>query len=446
MQDPPKRILSQPGISIVISALALGILGAGWTALPITDSYIGGAATSLVALLLVAAIILTSQFPIHIRYYQKIDISSLVLYLIAVLLPPPLAATTAGLGVLTAELALRTRRGTYLSDIITLASRWVIIVLIGSLVASIPAGNGLAHLAALAVAGGILWIGDILTLPFVLAPISGESYSQIVRAAIADSGPAEAAQYILGLLGALAAMQHIWALALLAVPGALVYLAFKSAKEMHDGTSQLLESMADTVDLRDPYTGGHSRRVTELTIGILRELDMQGTSAELIIAAARVHDIGKIGIPDRVLNKPGMLTAEERAIMETHPERGADLLRRYPDFAQGVEIVRHHHERWDGTGYPHRLKGTDIPLGARIVAVADSFDAMTSDRPYRPALPVRKAVEILRTGRGEQWDAVIVDAFLRSIRTQIEQASPSHLRLVENTEEANEPAMVKVRA
>jgi HD-GYP domain-containing protein (c-di-GMP phosphodiesterase class II) len=173
---------------------------------------------------------------------------------------------------------------------------------------------------------------------------------------------------------------------------------------------------------------------------------MQGAGAELIIAAARVHDIGKIGIPDRVLNKPGMLTAEERAIMETHPERGADLLRRYPDFAQGVEIVRHHHERWDGTGYPYRLKGTDIPLGARIVAVADSFDAMTSDRPYRPALPVRKAVEILRAGRGEQWDAVIVDAFLRSIRPQIEQAGPSHLRLVENTEDASEPAILKVRA
>jgi HD domain-containing protein len=446
MQDTPKRVLSQPGISVVLSTLALGILGAGWTAIPITDSYIGGAATSLVALLLVAAIILTSQFPIHIRYYQKIDISSLVLYLIAVLLPPPLAATTAGLGVLTSELALRARRGTYLSDIVTLAARWVIIVLIGSLVAGLPVGGGPVHLAVLALAGGILWIGDILTLPFVLAPISGESYGQIVRAAIADSGPAEAAQYILGLLGALAAMQHIWALALLAVPGTLVYLAFKSAKEMHDGTRQLLESLADTVDLRDPYTGGHSRRVTELTIGILRELDMQGASSELIIAAARVHDIGKIGIPDRVLNKPGMLTAEERAIMETHPERGADLLRRYPDFAQGVEIVRHHHERWDGQGYPHRLKGTDIPLGARIVAVADSFDAMTSDRPYRPALPVRKAVEILRAGRGEQWDPVIVDAFLRSIRPQIEQAGPPHLRLVENTEDANEPAMVMVRA
>jgi hypothetical protein len=446
MQDTPKRVLSQPGISVVLSVLALGILGAGWTAIPITDSYIGGAATSLVALLLVAAIILTSQFPIHIRYYQKIDISSLVLYLIAVLLPPPLAATTAGLGVLTSELALRARRGTYLSDIVTLASRWVIIVLIGSLVAGLPVGSGPAHLAVLALAGGILWIGDILTLPFVLAPISGESYGQIVKAAIADSGPAEAAQYILGLLGALAAMQHIWALALLAVPGTLVYLAFKSAKEMHDGTRQLLESLADTVDLRDPYTGGHSRRVTELTEGILRELDMQGAGAELIIAAARVHDIGKIGIPDRVLNKPGMLTAEERAIMETHPERGADLLRRYPDFAQGVEIVRHHHERWDGAGYPYRLKGTDIPLGARIVAVADSFDAMTSDRPYRPALPVRKAVEILRAGRGEQWDAVIVDAFLRSMRPQIEQAGPSHLRLVENTEDASEPAIVKVRA
>jgi HD-GYP domain-containing protein (c-di-GMP phosphodiesterase class II) len=147
----------------------------------------------------------------------------------------------------------------------------------------------------------------------------------------------------------------------------------------------------------------------------LKELNLQGPDATLIVTAARVHDIGKIGIPDMVLQKPGALTPDEWAIMQTHSDRGADLLARYPDFARGVAIVRHHHERWDGKGYPAGLKGYDIPFGARLMAVADSFDAMTSDRPYRPGMSVEKATQILHEGRGVQWDAALVDAFLRSI-------------------------------
>jgi putative nucleotidyltransferase with HDIG domain len=194
-----------------------------------------------------------------------------------------------------------------------------------------------------------------------------------------------------------------------------VYFALRQAKEMHDGTSQLLESLADTVDLRDPYTGGHSRRVTEYSMQILRELGMIGPEVELIRTAARVHDIGKIGIPDQILNKPGRLTPEEKSIMDSHPDRGADLLIRYQDFARGCGIVRHHHERWDGTGYPAGLQALDIPFGARVIAVADSFDAMTSDRPYRAGMPVEQAARILHEGRGQQWDPAIVDAFLRAI-------------------------------
>jgi putative nucleotidyltransferase with HDIG domain len=176
----------------------------------------------------------------------------------------------------------------------------------------------------------------------------------------------------------------------------------------------LVESMADAVDLRDPYTGGHSRRVTEYSAAILRELGLHGPAVDLIVAAARVHDIGKIGTPDAILNKPGQLTPEERAVMEEHPITGATLLKRYQDFTRGVALVRHHHESWDGTGYPDRLKGTAIPFGARVIAVADSFDAMTSDRPYRAGMPVGKAAAILRAGRGQQWDAVLADALLRS--------------------------------
>jgi HD-GYP domain-containing protein (c-di-GMP phosphodiesterase class II) len=230
----------------------------------------------------------------------------------------------------------------------------------------------------------------------------------------------DGAQYLLGMLGALAASVQIWALGLLVLPTILVYVALKNVKELQSNTRTILESMADTVDLRDPYTGGHSQRVAKGTAAILNSMGLNGPEVDLIVSAARVHDIGKIGIPDYILNKPGKLEPDEEAIMQTHPDRGADLLNRYPDFVRGVEIIRHHHEAWDGTGYPQKLKGTDIPFGARVIAVADSFDAMTSDRPYRKAMPVSKAASILHQGRGKQWDAAIVDAFLRTIADQLE--------------------------
>jgi HD-GYP domain-containing protein (c-di-GMP phosphodiesterase class II) len=213
-------------------------------------------------------------------------------------------------------------------------------------------------------------------------------------------------------------------LVLLIVPGALVYIAFKIMREMHENTRQLLESLADAVDLRDAYTGGHSRRVTKYTADILGRMEMNGPEVALILAAARVHDIGKIGIPDAILHKAVRLTAEERAVMELHPVHGANLLRRYGDFARGVDIVLHHHEHMDGQGYPNHLRGTEIPFGARVIAVADSFDAMTSDRPYRPGMNVEKAVEILRAGRGTQWDPNIVDALLGGIGEVMQLPSP----------------------
>jgi HD-GYP domain-containing protein (c-di-GMP phosphodiesterase class II) len=184
---------------------------------------------------------------------------------------------------------------------------------------------------------------------------------------------------------------------------------------MQDSTRTLLEGMADAVDLRDPYTGGHSRRVTEYCAQILRELRVTGCEADLILGAARVHDIGKIGVPDGILNKPSRLTPEEQAIMQSHSEMGAQLLARYPDFARGQDIVRHHHERWDGKGYPAGLKQMNIPFGARVIAVADSFDAMISDRPYRKGVSVQGACAILREERGRQWDPQVVDACLRAL-------------------------------
>jgi putative nucleotidyltransferase with HDIG domain len=264
--------------------------------------------------------------------------------------------------------------------------------------------------------GAALALGllDALSLPLVLGPIAGEPPRQVLVAAVRETALPEALQYAVGLVGAEAALREVWTLAFLVVPCAVVYVAGKILHEMHDGTRQLLENMADAVDLRDPYTGGHSRRVTAYSAAILRELGLHGPEVDLIVTAARVHDIGKIGTPDAILNKPGKLDPAERAIMEQHPVRGAELLQRYRDFARGVALVRHHHESWDGSGYPDGLTGAAIPFGARVIAVADSFDAMTSDRPYRAGMPVAKAAAILQAGRYQQWDAAIVDAFLRT--------------------------------
>jgi HD-GYP domain-containing protein (c-di-GMP phosphodiesterase class II) len=214
----------------------------------------------------------------------------------------------------------------------------------------------------------------------------------------------------------------------------LVYYAFKHAKEASAETRRLLESMADAVDMRDPYVGGHSRRVADLTRAVLREMGKQGPEVELIVTAGRIHDIGKIGIPDAVLQKPCALTVEEQALMSTHPERGADLMARYPEFKHGADIIRHHHESWDGAGYPHRLKGTHIPFGARVIAVVDAYDAMTTDRPYRRGMSREAAAMVLREGRGRQWDPTVVDAFLRVLKIDLDRPIVPALHVVPDIE------------
>lgn len=165
--------------------------------------------------------------------------------------------------------------------------------------------------------------------------------------------------------------------------------------------------------LWNPYLDSHAHRVGHLCRGIAATLRLNGLEAGLIVTAARLHDIGKIGLPPALLSKEGPLTAAERRLIETHPERGALFLQRYGGFAEGASIIRHHHERWDGMGYPDGLMGEEIPLGARIIAVADSYDAMTTDRPYRRALSRSRAAAILASARGRQWDPAVVDAFLR---------------------------------
>ena len=419
------RFMPQPLTAILISILALIVLIAPWATTPRIALDSTSAQIGMIAIFLTTAVVGAGLNPIHLRPSMKVVLTTIPLYVAAMLLPPAVAGLTAGISTLIWQLLTRSQRGNTPSDVATAAARWVIIAFLSAWVAQRTANYHMPLPLVLLSVAVVMFTCDIVTAALEIAPMSGEPPWRVMAILLREISLPESAQYLLGILAALAAAQQAWSLVLWVLPVCIVYRSFKHAKEMHDGTSKLLESMADAVDLRDPYTGGHSRRVTEYSLRILHEMGIIGPEVDLIRSAARVHDIGKIGIPDQILNKPGRLTDEEKRIMDSHPVRGAELLARYTDFARGMEIVRYHHERWDGQGYPDGLKGLDIPFGARVVAVADSFDAMTSDRPYRAGMPINKATQILREGRGQQWEPIIVDAFLRYLEKEHPQIEPS---------------------
>jgi putative nucleotidyltransferase with HDIG domain len=176
-----------------------------------------------------------------------------------------------------------------------------------------------------------------------------------------------------------------------------------------------IEALALAVDAKDQITHGHIRRVQVYTVELAKRLGVRDTrQLKAIEAAALLHDMGKLAIPEHILNKPGKLTTAEFDKMKRHADIGADLLSSIKFPYPVVPIVRHHHENWDGKGYPTGISGTDIPLGARILSVVDCFDALTSDRPYRPRLSTDDAFDILRQRRGTMYDPLVVDTFIDS--------------------------------
>lgn len=174
----------------------------------------------------------------------------------------------------------------------------------------------------------------------------------------------------------------------------------------------MIQSLASALDAKDTYTRGHSGRVAELSVELARRLGYDQETLDRIRMGGILHDIGKIGVDDSVLRKPGRLTDEEFEQIKQHPMIGYDILKGIRRFAPILPIVRNHHESWDGTGYPDGLAGDEIPRDAQIAAVADSFDAMTSDRPYRRGMHLEKVVGIFQNGRGTQWATDVVDALL----------------------------------
>ena len=186
---------------------------------------------------------------------------------------------------------------------------------------------------------------------------------------------------------------------------------------LYENILSTLDSMAKILDARDPHTSRHSTRVTELSMRIGKALGLSDEDLDVLKVSASLHDIGKVGVPDKILLKKGKLTVEEMDIIKRHPDIGFDILSSIIPMKKDAEIIRHHHERYDGKGYPMGLKGEDIPFLSRIITLADAFDAMTSDRPYRKALPYSVALQEIKRCRGTQFDPGIVNVFIRKVIT-----------------------------
>ena len=204
----------------------------------------------------------------------------------------------------------------------------------------------------------------------------------------------------------------------------ILYLLDRSAARMenvalyeglYENMLSTLNSLAKILDARDPHTSQHSTRVTSLSMAMGKALGLDEDDLDVLYIAASLHDIGKVGIPDHILLKPGGLTDEEFAVIKKHPDIGADILKPIPPMAKETEIIRHHHERYDGRGYPAGLKGNKIPHLSRIITLADSFDAMTSDRPYREGMSIEKALEEIKRCKDSQFDPELADLFINNV-------------------------------
>lgn len=250
----------------------------------------------------------------------------------------------------------------------------------------------------------------------VFAPLASDNHLYVVAIALSREQLSDAAakERVVVAVATLVSVGLIF-FALVTVAAAASRELERRRRESQATFVDTLGVMARTLDLRDPYTAGHSERVAQYTELIARELKLSDREVQTVRSGALLHDLGKIAVPDAVLFKPAKLDAGERHLIEVHPTVGASILSSVASMEDVVPCVMHHHEKLDGSGYPHRLVGDAIPFGARIIAVADAFDAMTTDRPYRRALTVDAAVDELHARSGQQFDEKCVAAFVACV-------------------------------
>jgi putative nucleotidyltransferase with HDIG domain len=361
--------------------------------------------------------------PIHLTQKMKMTVDDTATFAAALLLSPALAFAVAAGSTLLAY--TRRREAPWFESVFNAATSGLATLAAATLFGLLGGdSSSVASYAAAAAAAGIAKYIVQTTLVDVAVAL------QLRRNLIATWWPVHRrdlvqsfALYAIGALMAIVADVYPLATVLFVLPVAAVFLSMRETARLRTQTREAIVEMAKLIDLRDRYTHGHSQRVADLAARIAGRLGMESSQVELIHEAGLLHDLGKIRTPDHVLQKPGPLDREECVEMRLHAEAGADLLRRLPEFWEGASLVRAHHEHYDGSGYPRGLAGSEIPLEAAVIAVADAWDAMTSDRPYRKALTVTEARGELMRHRGSQWAPRVVDALLAIVNEPVAMAT-----------------------
>jgi HD-GYP domain-containing protein (c-di-GMP phosphodiesterase class II) len=411
--------VNNSGFWIRAFILGLGLAAFGLMAGHIFTTPVPAESGIALAILLSAFIATAYHFPIHFDVKSSIILDTSIVYAAVLLFEPGVAMLIILVGALIGHMSRRFDSEELVFNVsqatLQAGIAGSVLMLSGWNYAE-PAFNNIAALVAIVVVPATIYLTNTLLVSVVIGFHTGMSPVQIWRQSTTrNDGIEQLGQYVVGLMATILAIAHPWALPLLAVPAYIIRVSLTRQYELRDRTILAVERLADLVDLRDPYTADHSRRVAGLAREIATSMGLDPETIQIIERTGRVHDLGKIVIDLGLLSKPGKLTDEEWRIFQQHPVTGVQMLELFPDFAAGIDLVRWHHERIDGRGYPDGLAGDEIPIGARILAVADGFDAMASPRPYRSALPSEVVLSELAKGRGTQWDAAAVDALLALI-------------------------------
>jgi putative nucleotidyltransferase with HDIG domain len=392
------------------------VIAAGLAALGLGMLFLRPSASDIPVVIVLLALATAGQLrPVHLTQKIKITVEDAATFAAALLLGPGLAMLVAGASTGLAG-GLRTKTSWYnrafnvaSAAIDTGAAAFAFMVLADGAAPSIATGPAVAAAAVLKFGIGSTVVDTAVALQLRRRPLA-KWWARHRR----DAGPL-LSLYVIGAIGAMAASDSPVTLALFVAPSALVYLTIRNAARLQAHTKQAARALARLMEQRDRYTYGHSERVADYAERLARAMRLEQVQIDLIREAAFLHDIGKIATPDQVLLKPGALDPREQEVMHGHAEHGYALLEKLPAFWEGAEFVRSHHERVDGGGYPRGLRGWELPLEVSIIAVADSYDAMTTDRVYRKALPWPAVREELLRERGRQWHESVVDAFLAMI-------------------------------
>jgi putative nucleotidyltransferase with HDIG domain len=362
---------------------------------------------------------------LHISVSVKVSVAAAVWFAAALLLPVRQAAALVA-GVMAVNLVVAAFRrmratkekppvGTIAMSILFNAGQVYLSVLAAGFVLSATGASAYVLLTpalavAIAAAAIAMYMTNVLLVSIAVALATSRSLLSVLRGSHRLVLFQFASLYLVGAGAAFAAVGLPWLLVFSLAGVFLVYRSQMHRIELKHESVRAMERMADEVDRRDRYTYQHSQRVAKYSREIATKLGLGRAELELIELAAKVHDIGKIGLPDSILLKPGKLTADERREMESHPRLGFQILRPFSEYAKVLDLVLTHHERYDGQGYPNGTVGRRQILIAQVIPVADSFDAMTSNRAYRAAKSWDEALDELRLGSGSQWNPKVVEA------------------------------------